>query len=67
MLLATDMSARCDRATHRAVALAEEWQAMLTVLHVLEDADSGGLYDLGPVPSWRRPRSGGGRQRASHG
>jgi len=55
ILLATDLSARCDRATDRAVALAEEWQAMLVVLHVLEDPDSGGLHDFGPVPSWRRP------------
>lgn len=55
ILLATDLSARCDRATDRAVALAGEWQAMLVVLHVLEDAGSGGLHDFGPVPSWRRP------------
>ncbi|MEE1611364.1 universal stress protein [Microvirga sp. CF3016] len=55
ILLATDLSARCDRATDRAVALAEEWQAMLVVLHVLENLDTGGLHDFGPVPSWRRP------------
>jgi nucleotide-binding universal stress UspA family protein len=55
ILLATDLSPRCDRATDRAVALAEEWQAMLVVLHVLEDAASGGLGAFGPVPSWRRP------------
>ncbi|HEV2566538.1 MAG TPA: universal stress protein [Microvirga sp.] len=55
ILLATDLSPRCDRATDRAVALAGEWQAMLVVLHVLEDAEAGGLHDYGPVPSWRRP------------
>lgn len=55
ILLATDLSARCDRATDRAVALAEEWQAMLVVLHVLENAYPDDLHDVGPIPSWRRP------------
>ncbi|MEF7612745.1 universal stress protein [Aquincola sp. MAHUQ-54] len=36
MLLATDLSARCDRALDRAVQLAEAWGADLVVLHVVE-------------------------------
>ena len=35
LLLATDLSARCDRALARAVALARQWQARLVVLCVL--------------------------------
>ena len=37
ILIATDLSARCDRALDRAVMLAEAWQARLVVLHVIED------------------------------
>lgn len=50
ILLATDLSARCDRALDRAVLLASEWNARLIVLHVIPD-------QLPPVtiPSWRRP------------
>lgn len=47
ILLATDLSSRCDRALDRAVALAAEWNARLLVLHVLKErseASSG--------PSW---------------
>ncbi|MGE4046984.1 MAG: universal stress protein [Acetobacteraceae bacterium] len=36
ILLATDLSCRCDRAQDRAVWLAEQWDARLTLLHVLE-------------------------------
>lgn len=36
ILLATDLSARCDRAHARAVQLARQWNADLIVLHVLE-------------------------------
>src|SRR5262245_50376927 len=50
ILLATDLSCRCDRAMDRAVALASEWQARLVVLHVLQEPAS--VTDL---PSWRRP------------
>lgn len=38
ILIATDLSARCDRALDRAVQLADEWQARLVVLHVVEEA-----------------------------
>jgi nucleotide-binding universal stress UspA family protein len=36
LLLATDLSCRCDRALDRAVALCREWQAELVVVHALE-------------------------------
>lgn len=54
ILLATDLSARSDRALDRAVLLAKQWGSHLTVLHVLDDQHSP--LDLGePAPSWRRP------------
>lgn len=40
LLLATDLSARCDRALDRAARLANEWQAELVALNVLEPAAS---------------------------
>lgn len=40
LLLATDLSARCDRALDRAAQLAGEWQAELVALHVLDPAGS---------------------------
>jgi nucleotide-binding universal stress UspA family protein len=57
ILLATDLSARCDRALDRAVALAGAWRAELFVLHVLDqpaDLYASGLEQR--LPSWRRPR-----------
>lgn len=36
ILLATDLSARCDRPLDRALMLAQEWRAKLVLLHVLE-------------------------------
>ncbi len=38
ILLATDLSARCDRALDRAAALAGEWQARLVAVHAIEAA-----------------------------
>lgn len=38
LLLATDLSARCDRALERAAQLAAEWQAELLAFHALDDA-----------------------------
>lgn len=54
ILLATDLSARSDRALDRAVQLAKQWRSRLTVLHVLEDARAS-LNSADPLPSWRRP------------
>lgn len=55
ILLATDLSARCDRALARAIALAESWNAVLVIAHVMETR----LEDLHSLenddaPSWRR-------------
>jgi nucleotide-binding universal stress UspA family protein len=38
LVLATDLSARCDRALDRAAQLAQEWQAELVALNVLDPA-----------------------------
>jgi len=55
ILLATDLSARCDRALDRAAALAAAWQAELVAVHALEraaDLDAAELERR--LPSWRR-------------
>ena len=36
LLLATDLSARCDRAQDRALDLARAWKAKLTIVHALD-------------------------------
>ena len=48
ILLATDLSCRCDRALDRATTLANEWGAQLVVVHALQYPSGG--EDL---PSWR--------------
>ena len=55
ILLATDLSARCDRALDRAASLAAQWQAKLVVLHVLEGPEPGVSDVIWQLPSWRRP------------
>lgn len=56
ILVATDLSARCDRALERAVLMATEWNAPLTILHVFESAVESALPGIAhAVPSWRRP------------
>lgn len=50
ILLATDLSARCDRALDRAVLLAGEWGVPLVALHALQETTRAT-----EVPSWRRP------------
>jgi nucleotide-binding universal stress UspA family protein len=52
ILLATDLSCRCDRALDRAVLLAREWDATLIIVHALETPAS--VVD---EPSWRRSLS----------
>jgi nucleotide-binding universal stress UspA family protein len=54
-LLATDLSARCDRALDRAALLAAKWQARLVIAHALEEDATAALGRTEPVPSWRRP------------
>lgn len=56
VLLATDLSARGDRALERAVFIARRHDAHLIILHVFEDLDEETLtYGKTPAPSWRRP------------
>lgn len=43
ILLATDLSARCDRALDRAIQLARQWGAELTILHAVEPLTSSEL------------------------
>lgn len=52
LLLATDLSARCDRALARAVQLARQWNARLVVATVLPDAVAGEIPStlLGSAP-----------------
>jgi nucleotide-binding universal stress UspA family protein len=55
VLLATDLSARCDRALDRATLLAQEWNTGLIAVHALEQSQS--FYDNElerRLPSWRR-------------
>lgn len=55
ILLATDLSARCDRALDRATALAAAWQAEIIAVHALEQTDDFYTSDLDHrLPSWRR-------------
>ncbi len=55
ILLATDLSPRCDRALDRAAELAAGWGAALVVLHVLADNARDVSDPAAPLPSWRRP------------
>lgn len=56
VLLATDLSARGDRALERAAMLARRHDARLTLVHVIEEFDEATLrYDKQAAPSWRRP------------
>lgn len=56
ILLATDLSARSDRALDRATQLARQWNAGLIVVHALENQTAAArspYYE--DLPSWRRP------------
>lgn len=55
ILLATDLSARCDRARDRALQLARQWNARLVALTVAPAGQDNDLRDatLG-VPAWAR-------------
>jgi len=54
LLLATDLSGRCDRALDRAAMLAMEWSARLTIVHALEKRPDPGAPPRRYEPSWRR-------------
>ena len=56
ILLATDLSARGDRALERAISIARRCDAALIILHVFEELDSSTLtYGTRTLPSWHRP------------
>lgn len=56
ILLATDLSARSDRALDRAAQLARQWSASLAAVHALENhVDAARAPDYEDLPSWRRP------------
>jgi nucleotide-binding universal stress UspA family protein len=56
VLLATDLSARCDRALDRAVSIAVNNNAQLVILHVIEEFQETNLtYGADLPPSWRAP------------
>lgn len=58
IFMATDLSARCDRALARAAQLARAWQSELIVAHVVHPAEAAQRERLmSSVPSWRRPGS----------
>lgn len=59
ILLATDLSARCDRALDRAVQLARQWQARLVALTVVDPGTlSVERVRAAPEPSWGGDRGG---------
>lgn len=53
ILVATDLSARSDRALDRAAFLAGHWQVPLVVLNVIETTGAPGQAE--PLPSWKQP------------
>lgn len=56
ILLATDLSARGDRALERAVSISLRSDVQLTILHVIEQFDESSLtYGARGLPSWSRP------------
>lgn len=57
LLFATDLGARCDRARDRAVALARQWGARLTVVHAIDALDA-------PNDQPPRPTTDGATERA---
>jgi nucleotide-binding universal stress UspA family protein len=58
IFLATDLSARSDRALARAAQLAGAWQSELIVAHAVHPAEVAERDRLmGDGPSWRRPES----------
>lgn len=56
ILLATDLSGRCDRALDRAAQLAAQWEAKLVVVHALEWDRLASAEASRDVPSWRQDR-----------
>lgn len=58
LLLATDLSARSDRALARAIQLARQWDARLLVVSVDPHGDGNPIKDeVFGLPEWARPAS----------
>lgn len=58
VFMATDLSARCDRALARAAQLARAWHSELIVAHVVQSAEVASHNRLmSGAPSWHRPES----------
>lgn len=58
IFMASDLSARCDRALARAASLARAWDSELTVVHLAHAAEVAAHDRLSSsAPSWRRPES----------
>ena len=57
ILLATDLSARSDRATDRAASLMHEWDASLVIVHVLDPAAKTTLSEMELAARARRELS----------
>lgn len=56
LLLASDMSARCDRALDRASQLAKQWGGELLVVHAIDPSEAAKASRFaGALPSWRQP------------
>ncbi|MEO7050352.1 MAG: universal stress protein [Rhodanobacter sp.] len=55
ILLATDLSARCDRALDRAARLAGEWRVPLLVVHAMPREAVEGWPRTDDTPAWRQP------------
>ncbi len=56
LLLASDLSSRCDRATDRAAQLAQAWRAKLLVVHAIDPAYAVRYAQMTQeLPSWRHP------------
>lgn len=54
IVLATDLSARCDRALDRAAALSQSWGAHLIAVHALESGNFVEVELESRLPSWRQ-------------
>lgn len=58
IFMATDLSARCDRAMARAALLAKAWHSELIIAHVVHAAEVAQRdRPTSNAPSWRRPES----------
>ncbi len=54
ILLATDLSGRCDRALDRATLLAARWNARLVAMTTVESDAIAPEKTAGPIPDWYR-------------